>query len=376
MFDKLSNEQRSILMGTILGDGNINKNGGITIAASQKHEDYLQWKLDRLKSLNPGPMTVYSRHDKRYNKIYTTVRFYLGKLAKEERYLFYPEGKKIIPPGVFLDELSISIWILDDGCLVNGSSYSIATNAFSSSDLLRACFILKLSGIKSHPLKDGRIAIGAEYSRKVGEWISRIVKDVPSMRHKVAFRGRPILRPKILIICEACGKTFMAYESENRRACSSGCGNKIKAYGYQTRKDKQPCIRCGEEFVIYNKRQAKCPGCRGLRVDAIPCPICGNPVWHEERTTCSSSCGVAFGHRSRPERLRDNQAGPIPVIAVRPSRDFHDGSTPLISAIWLLNSRWQTEHRRSFILSIHPRQWATLPYLSQRRFLCVGFRLS
>lgn len=301
MFRNATQKQQTILIGSILGDSHINKSGGITTAASIKHLDYLQWKHRAMSNLLPGKITKHTHYDNRYKKEYTTARFYIGShVGSKARKIFYPKGTKIVPHIISLNTMTVAIWLLDDGGLVNRSSFSIATNGFSINCVRRCCKMLSRLGIESHPSDKGRrVAITAKSSRLIGSWMQPIIEHCPSMAHKIDFRHQHIHVPKIRIVCESCGKVFYDYKSAHRKACSKICGDSIKIGGYVTRTKTKVCVRCGKPFTIYNKRQTHCCDCRGLRITPLPCPVCNKPVWNKKHSTCSHSCGAVVGHQSR-----------------------------------------------------------------------------
>jgi hypothetical protein len=50
----LSGEEKSVIIGSLLGDGYLERNGKyfrLQITHSIKQKDYLMWKMDKLKSL-------------------------------------------------------------------------------------------------------------------------------------------------------------------------------------------------------------------------------------------------------------------------------------------------------------------------------------
>jgi recombination protein RecA len=119
----LSKEQKSILIGTILGDGYLQKTGKrnarLRLEHGYRQKDYLLWKVKKLGNLFQGrPRYLERIHPKtkrkyRYYRHQSQSTPYLGKL----RTLFYPTGKKKIPGQLkkFLDPLALAVWYMDDG---------------------------------------------------------------------------------------------------------------------------------------------------------------------------------------------------------------------------------------------------------------------
>lgn len=120
---KLSTIQKDILIGTILGDGYLQKTGKknarLRLEHGAKQKEYLFWKVKNLEQFFQGKPTYIERVHPLSKQTYKYWRHqsqsmpYLGKL----RMLFYPDGKKSIPKdiGRFLTPRSIAVWYMDDG---------------------------------------------------------------------------------------------------------------------------------------------------------------------------------------------------------------------------------------------------------------------
>ena len=120
----LNKEQKSALIGMILGDGYLQKTGEknsrLRLEHSLKQKEYLLWKVNLLPELFQGKPKILDRIHPITKKTYNYIRHQsnsspeLGKLQK----LFYPEGKKKIPEnlsGLMRSDISLAIWYLDDG---------------------------------------------------------------------------------------------------------------------------------------------------------------------------------------------------------------------------------------------------------------------
>lgn len=120
---KLTRNQKSIIVGTILGDGFLQKTGAknarLRLEHSNKEKDYLLWKMQNLPRLFQGKPTHLFRVHPKTKQTYHYVRAQsnaspeIGKL----RDVFYKNGKKIIPKNIkkYLDGLSLAVWYMDDG---------------------------------------------------------------------------------------------------------------------------------------------------------------------------------------------------------------------------------------------------------------------
>ena len=119
----LSRDQKSILFGTILGDGYIQKTGAknarLRLEHGSKQKEYLLWKVEQLSILFQVKPKDLERIHPITKKKYSYCRHqsqstpYLGKLRK----VFYPDGKKRIPNDLekYLTPFMLAVWYMDDG---------------------------------------------------------------------------------------------------------------------------------------------------------------------------------------------------------------------------------------------------------------------
>ena len=119
----LSKEQKSILFGTILGDGYLQKTGEknarLRLEHGARQKEYLLWKVKKLGKLFQGKAKYLERIHPISKKKYSYWRHqsqanpYLGKLRRT----FYPDGKKRIPKELekYISPLMLAVWYMDDG---------------------------------------------------------------------------------------------------------------------------------------------------------------------------------------------------------------------------------------------------------------------
>ena len=120
---KMNDEIRSVLVGTLLGDGHLEtQNGGRTyrlkIEHSVKQREYTQWLYKHLKNWvlqSPKEKTKVVK-----GKTYTNIWFSTISDGKFRFYgqQFYDEvGKKHVPPRIdkMLTPLALAVWFMDDG---------------------------------------------------------------------------------------------------------------------------------------------------------------------------------------------------------------------------------------------------------------------
>lgn len=121
---KFNKEQKSILIGTILGDAYLQKTGKrnarLRFEHGNKQRDYLLWKISKFPKLFHGKPKYLERKHPVSKKVYKYWRHQSNSTPElgKWRIIFYREGKKHIPEKLedFLkDPLSLAVWYMDDG---------------------------------------------------------------------------------------------------------------------------------------------------------------------------------------------------------------------------------------------------------------------
>lgn len=133
---KPSNKHLSIIVGALLGDSSISKNGEINFTHSLKQLEYLNFKYELLKDLDLSENKSYSRYDKRVNRYYHYSTFRIKSLTifKEWRNSLYIP-KKIITEDIlkYYNAQAMAIHYMDDGTMSNPYNvkyHSFATDGF------------------------------------------------------------------------------------------------------------------------------------------------------------------------------------------------------------------------------------------------------
>lgn len=208
----LSNTERAILIGSLLGDGTLIKRGASSfryrVSQSIKQKSYVEWKYEKLKRLCPTTQPPKTVTD---NKTYITVEFYTssGDYLKEYYYLFYKPSITTLPTGeekvIFIkqitpelieklpmDPILLAVWFMDDGSVRNDCyAGNIATQCFSLEEnkLLQEYF--KKWGIdcniSKHTEASGQyyLYIPRKSFGKLIEIIEPIVREIPDMVYKL-----------------------------------------------------------------------------------------------------------------------------------------------------------------------------------------------
>lgn len=217
---KLTEKDKSILIGLLLGDGYIDDKGRICIEHCEKQKDYCIFKAKLLHSVCGGKdikVHEYVRtrsilKDKKQFKENTFTTYSFKKQSKSFipiRNMLYGENrKKVITPEIFklLTLESIALWWMDDGCLtkkytyVNNEKkqcgYTLRLCTYlpkEQNELIKNFFIetynVKWNVVKADGAKDDSqwmLRCGTIEGRKFLNIIREyILKNVPSMKYKV-----------------------------------------------------------------------------------------------------------------------------------------------------------------------------------------------
>lgn len=119
----LSERQRAIVIGTLLGDGCLERNGHhvrLKVDHGEQQEDYVKWKFQELSNVAVSHPKMLEYFDRRTGQVYTHWRFATRSLKcfNMFRNLFYSSRGKGIPPNLaeYLNSsLALAVWYMDDG---------------------------------------------------------------------------------------------------------------------------------------------------------------------------------------------------------------------------------------------------------------------
>lgn len=193
---KLSPTQRSILIGSLLGDGTLRtglraKEANFKVDQGIRQKDYTFWKYNYFKEwvLTPPKISyrvspVIGKYEKSW--WFRTIRH--QEITAFYR-LFYRNGKKVIPVDIatFLDSLSLAIWIMDDGSFSRGI-YDISTYSFTETEIAMLQKALNMKfGLQAKFYKDRDKGYRLYFSKKQNELIASLIKPfiIPCMRYKL-----------------------------------------------------------------------------------------------------------------------------------------------------------------------------------------------
>ena len=180
--------QSDILIGSLLGDGTLRKQGTRTNALfevnhSYQYKEYVDWKYKKFQMYVKTPPKSRKGNGNRIAYRFTTRSL---PVFTEYYFKYYSSGKKIIEPSLRLSDLILSVWFMDDGSKSRNSFY-LNTQQFSFGGqlLLVSCLRRDLQ-IKSSLNKDKqyfRIRIKTESANKFRKIVSSYL--LPCFKYKL-----------------------------------------------------------------------------------------------------------------------------------------------------------------------------------------------
>lgn len=185
----LSQLQKSVIIGSILGDGYIRilsgrSNAFLEINHSIKAKEYVDWKYSILKDICQSPPKERIIDAKRIAyRFFTRQNLELTELLK----LFYLNKRKIIPKNLKLDSVILAIWFMDDGSKCRNYDIYLNCQQFAISDQEKLLGALRKMGLRARLNKDKkyyRIRFFKESVPKLNQIIYPYI--VPSMRYKLS----------------------------------------------------------------------------------------------------------------------------------------------------------------------------------------------
>lgn len=199
----LTKEQKSVIIGSLLGDGTmrIGKgaiNANLKIEQGIEQKAYVMWKYKFLKPWVFTKPKLSYRYDSKRNKYpksrwFRTIRH---PVLTEIYHQFYTSngyltGRKIIPSSLDLNPLTLAIWIMDDGSKT-GNQIDISTHSFQLQEikLLQGILTSRYEINTRYREDSGRgyrlFCASKEDTEKLTSVISPYI--IPSMEYKINSR--------------------------------------------------------------------------------------------------------------------------------------------------------------------------------------------
>ncbi|MDP1688890.1 MAG: LAGLIDADG endonuclease [bacterium] len=186
----LTQLQRSVIIGSILGDGYVRifkgrKDALLEINHSFKQKEYVDWKFSILRNIcRSGPKMRKSNGNRIAYRFYSKQLPEITKLYK----LFYQNKKKLIPSSLKLDPIILAIWFMDDGSRCGLSNYYLNTQQYDLEDQHKLISKLKILGLEVTLNKDktySRIRFLSSSIPRLKKLIARNI--ILSMNYKLSY---------------------------------------------------------------------------------------------------------------------------------------------------------------------------------------------
>ena len=184
----LTQFQRSVIIGSILGDGYLRivsgrKDAFLEINHSIKQKDYVDWKYSILRNI-----CISSPKSRKGKGERVAYRFYTKQLPEitEIYKLFHKNNKKIIPKELILDPIILSVWFMDDGSKCRNSDIYLNTQQFSIENQRILISSLKEMGLEVRMNKDKNY-FRLRFLKSSIPKLRMILKNsiIPSMKYKI-----------------------------------------------------------------------------------------------------------------------------------------------------------------------------------------------
>lgn len=121
---KLTNKQKFILYGLILGDAYLQKTGKensrLRLEHSYKQKEYIDWKFRELENIfQSKPKRIERIHPKNQSRyVYYRLQSNSSPILGKLRQIFYREKGKVIPDNIIKilkSPITLAVWYMDDG---------------------------------------------------------------------------------------------------------------------------------------------------------------------------------------------------------------------------------------------------------------------
>lgn len=185
----LNQFQKSVIIGSILGDGYIRilpnrKDAFLEINHSIKAKEYVDWKYSVLKNI-----CLSSPHEEENGQWKKAYRFFTRQHPELTKLLndFYQNKRKTIPANLKLDPVILAVWFMDDGSRTEKGDIYLNSQQFSFQEQKRLLYLIRQMGVRARLNKDKkcyRIRVLKESIPKFYQLIESHI--VPSMKYKLS----------------------------------------------------------------------------------------------------------------------------------------------------------------------------------------------
>lgn len=163
---ELSDRQRAIIVGSMLGDGMLEKRWRyprLRFGHGLVQKEYLFWKYNEFQNLTSSQPTLVNTWHKKMAQRYQSLHFGTRAMPELMEYwnAFYADGCKMIPKNIgelLIDPLSLAVWFMDDGYKRNDcNALRLNTDSFSGEEQKQLQLVLEKNfGIMSTIHRKGK----------------------------------------------------------------------------------------------------------------------------------------------------------------------------------------------------------------------------
>lgn len=190
--ERLNQFQKSVIIGTILGDGYLRivpgrQNAFLEVNHALSQSEYVLWKYHVLEGVRAGAPTV--RH---VNGGRIAIRFHTRQSEELTNIhsIFYRNKTKIIPPNLELDSVALSVWFMDDGSRCRESDVYINTQQFDTKSQLILISALEKLGLEATLNKDKEYFRIRFLKKSIPKLYALIRPNIiPSMYYKIGLES-------------------------------------------------------------------------------------------------------------------------------------------------------------------------------------------
>ena len=203
----LSDKIKSIILGSLLGDGSLKihkgyKNARFSFRHSVKQKDYFFWKVKLLKEIS-SMQSVFKQEADGYSKN-KKLRYQSRALeALTEIYLLTHKKNKLVIRRKWLNlltPLSLAVWWFDDGSLIANTRKGVfCTEGFSKESIqIIVRYLKKVWGINTHigSIRKSQDSTQDEYWRI---WIRSTEELKNFLRIIIPYTPKPMLKKVLLL---------------------------------------------------------------------------------------------------------------------------------------------------------------------------------
>jgi len=188
---RLSDKQKFVLIGTILGDGSLAKRGRycrLFIKHSANQRKFIEWKYSIFKNIILMPLNYFAQEVN--GKEYKFIQFVTltHPVFSEYRKIFYRNSRKIIPDNIdkiFYHPLSLAVFLMDDGAS-DTFGMTLQTHSFKKNEVELLAHIIKKNFKIITSLRKNKGKWIIYFPKKEIKKLYRVVEKylLPSLKYK------------------------------------------------------------------------------------------------------------------------------------------------------------------------------------------------